>query len=142
MQQLLRALVKQDGLEGVCPDVAGGLRGQPVYDDFYQREEVLVAVEHQVLQAGQRGHRKQGGTLHSELGRALRGQRVAQGDGYDLQEEGLPDGPPNHIVLEEAVQVVKVVLMRDLPPLLTHKRYLCVLEDLEVGEVCRVFWLG
>lgn len=141
MQQLLRALIEQDSLEGVRPDVAGGLRGQPVYDDFYQREEVLVGVEHQVLQAGQRGHRKQGGTLHSELGRALRGQRVAQRDGDDLQEEGLADGPPHHIVLEEAVQVVEVVIVGDLPPLLTHERYLCVLKHLEVGEVCRVFWL-
>jgi hypothetical protein len=31
--------------------------------------------------------------------------------------------------------------MGDLPPFLTHEGYLCILKDLEVGEVCRVFWL-
>ena len=71
MQELLRALVEQDSLEGVCPDVAGGLWGQPVNDDLYQSEEVLMRVEHQILQAGQGWNSQQGGSLHIKLGGPL-----------------------------------------------------------------------
>ena len=42
-----------------------------MYDDFYQSEEVLMRVEHHVLQAGQGRHSQQGGSLHIKLGGAL-----------------------------------------------------------------------
>ena len=40
-------------------------------DDLYQSEEVLMRVEHQVLQAGQGWNSQQGGLLHIKLGGPL-----------------------------------------------------------------------
>ncbi len=57
--------------------------------------------------------------IHDLFATLLAGDGIADGHSEQLQYDGLAYSPSDFLILEKPVQIIQIILMGNLPPLLT-----------------------